>query len=133
MQRVNEAYGRNNLLRLLELQLELEHIDQHAINNLSDERLKHYNRILKEQLAELDQEILQVEAGFRMRYGIPPYIALSPHTVMRNLAANVVEVQRAIRAMEIDLLAFDELKQFKLWLKEMRRRQTAPQFDDRFF
>ena len=31
MQRVNQAYDKNNLLQLLELQLELEHIDQFAL------------------------------------------------------------------------------------------------------
>ena len=41
MQRVNQAYDKNNLLQLLELQLELEHIDQFALNNISDDRLKH--------------------------------------------------------------------------------------------
>ncbi|WP_409015107.1 hypothetical protein [Caballeronia sp. LZ001] len=62
MQRANQAYGKNDLLKLLELQLELEHIDQRAINVISEDRLKHYNKILREQLGELDQEILHVEA-----------------------------------------------------------------------
>ncbi|WP_341773970.1 J domain-containing protein [Burkholderia seminalis] len=64
MQRVNEAYQKHNLLQLLELQLELEHIDQRALDNMSDERLKHYNTILKEQVRELDQEIAHVEMPF---------------------------------------------------------------------
>jgi hypothetical protein len=34
--------------------------------------LKHYNKILREQLCELDQEILHVEDGFGHAYGIPP-------------------------------------------------------------
>ncbi|WP_262471530.1 J domain-containing protein, partial [Clostridioides difficile] len=42
MQRVNEAYDKNNLLQLLELQLELDHIDQRSINHISEARLTHY-------------------------------------------------------------------------------------------
>jgi hypothetical protein len=55
MQRVNQAYDKQDLLTLLELQLEIEHIDQAAINSLNEERLTHYNQILKEQLAELEE------------------------------------------------------------------------------
>jgi hypothetical protein len=36
MQRANHAYGKNDLLKLLELQLELEHIDQPAYTTLDD-------------------------------------------------------------------------------------------------
>jgi hypothetical protein len=72
MQQANQAYGKKNLLKLLELQLELEHIDRNAINDISEDRLKHYNKILREQLCELDQEILHVEDGFGHAYGIPP-------------------------------------------------------------
>ena len=49
MQRVNQAYAKGNLLQLLELQLELEHIDQAALANISEDRLFHYNSILKEE------------------------------------------------------------------------------------
>ena len=78
MQRVNQAYDKNNLLQLLELQLELEHIDQSAIDNISEDRLKHYNKILKDQLAELEQEIVHVEGGFRAQFGISPFVEVSP-------------------------------------------------------
>jgi hypothetical protein len=60
MQRANQAYARNDLLTFLELQLEMEHIHQGAINDISEGRLKHYNKVLKEQLAEPDGEILHL-------------------------------------------------------------------------
>jgi flagellar biosynthesis GTPase FlhF len=130
MQRANRAYGKNNLLQLLELQLELEHIDQSAINDISEDRLKHYNSILKEQLGELDQEILHVEARFRYSYGIPPFIELSPDTVVRNLAGDIAELQQSIRDLEKDLLVFEDLKKFKSWLKGIKRRQAVHRFDE---
>ncbi|MEX3816413.1 molecular chaperone DnaJ [Paraburkholderia sp. BR13439] len=130
MQRANHAYGRNDLLKLLELQLELEHIDQSAINELSEDRLKHYNKILKEQLGELDQEILQVEASFRHAYGIPPFIDIAPATVLHNLANDIAGLQQHIRDLETDLLVFEDLKQFKGWLKQLKYRQTAVPFDE---
>ncbi|MDI7066794.1 hypothetical protein QMO17_36840, partial [Klebsiella pneumoniae] len=89
MQRVNEAYGKNNLLHLLELQLELEHIDQNAIDNLSEDRLRHYNKILREQVGELDDEIMFVEMAFKERYGLDPMASITPKNVMHGLTEDV--------------------------------------------
>ena len=133
MQRANQAYAKNNLLQLLELQLELEHIDQSAINNLSEDRLKHYNTILKEQLGELAVEIHHVEGQFRAQFGISPFVAASPRTLLRSLAKEIAGVQHAIRVLEKDLLAFEDVKNVKAWLKEMRRQPAMNDFDDRFF
>lgn len=128
MQRVNEAYEKRNLLQLLKLQLELEHIDQNAVNNISEDRLKHYNKILKEQLVELEQEIFHVEGGFVMQSGIDPFKKASPRTIMRHLASEIVEVQHAIRDIEKDMLEFEDIKKVKAWLKKMRRQ--AAEMDD---
>jgi hypothetical protein len=130
MQRANQAYDKNNLLQLLELQLELEHIDQTAINNLSEDRLVRYNDILKEQLRELEQEILYVEDRFRMQFGISPFVNLSPSTVMRSLASDIVDARHAIRDLEKDLLAFEDIKKLKAWLKELRHRPRMASVDD---
>lgn len=130
MQRANAAYAKNDLLRLLELQLELEHIDQAAIDNLSEERLKHYNKVLKEQLAELDHEILHVEGDFRAQSGMPPFAPLSPATLMRHLERDIANVRQGIQEMKRDLLAFGDIKKLKAWLKEMRRRARRDEFFD---
>ena len=45
MQKVNVAYGNKDLLQLLELQLQVEQIDQAHVNNIAEDRLKHYNKI----------------------------------------------------------------------------------------
>jgi hypothetical protein len=129
MQRVNEAYQKNNLLQLLELQLELEHIDQHALNSMSEERLKHYNTILKEQVRELDQEILHVESAFRYAYGIDPFEPVSPDTVLRNLAVDLKELRLNIRTLEQDLAAFEDIKNLKRWLKRIQLIPAASTFD----
>ncbi|QIN62721.1 hypothetical protein SBC1_27370 [Caballeronia sp. SBC1] len=133
MQRANQAYSKNSLLQLLELQLELEHIDQSVINNIGEDRLKHYNKILKEQVGELDHEILHVENGFKHSYGIPPFIEVSPGTIMRNLAADIFSLQESLHALEHDLLVFDDVKQLKGWLKSVKRSLATPRFDDMLF
>jgi len=133
MQRANQAYQKNNLLQLLELQLEMEHIDQTALNNISEDRLKHYNKILREQLAELAQEIFHVEAGFRAQFGISPYASVSPGNIMRRLVSDIVGVQHAIRDLKQDLLAFEDIRKVKAWLKGVRRQPGMDDFDDLLF
>jgi len=130
MQRVNQAYEKNNLLQLLELQLELEHIDQSHINNLGEERLAHYNKILKEQLRELEDEIIRVEDDFSMRFGIDPFVQLSPATIMHHLARDIVLTQQAIRDMKKELADLQDIKKAKAWLKKMHRGSRMDFLDD---
>ena len=129
MQRINQAYDKKNLLLLLELQLELEHIDQTTINNISASRLKHYNKILKEQLSELENEMFVTEDMFKSQFGISPFERLTPGTLMRNLAAEIVGIQQAIRELKNDLLVFRDIRKLKAWLKDMRRRQKMDFLD----
>lgn len=129
MQRINQAYDKKNLLLLLELQLELEHIDQTTINNITSSRLKHYNKILKEQHGELEHEIFITEDMFKSQFGISPFERLTPSTIMRNLAAEIAGIQQAIRELKSDLLAFQDIKKLKAWIKEMRRRQKMDYLD----
>ncbi|MGA7181399.1 MAG: DnaJ domain-containing protein [Thiobacillaceae bacterium] len=132
MQRINQAYDQKNLLLLLELQLELEHIDQATINNISAGRLKHYNKILKEQLNELENEIYNTVDMFKAQFGISPFARISPSTIMRNLAADIVGIQHAIRDLKSELFIFQDIKKLKAWLKEARRRQKMDYFDTPF-
>ncbi|MEO6920903.1 MAG: molecular chaperone DnaJ [Collimonas sp.] len=120
MQRVNIAYDKKDLLGLLELQLEIEQIDQAKINSLSEARLKHYNKVLTEQAAELREEIAGVEADFRTHFHVGPKEALSPALAMRYLKNDIREMQQHINALKNELLAFDDVKNIKVWLKSYR-------------
>lgn len=117
MQRVNEAYAKNNLLQLLELQLELDHIDQRSINGISETRLTHYNQILKDQVRELDRQIHRAELGFRHTYGYQRFGALSPDAVLHHLAAEIDALHERIRSLEDNLAAFDDIKRLRRLLK----------------
>ena len=117
MQRVNEAYDKSNLLQLLELQLEREHIDQRAINHISEARLTHYNEILKDQVRELDRQIHRAEMGFRHTYGYHQPGGLSPDAVLTHLAANIDALHERIRHIEQYLGSFDDIKQLRRMLK----------------
>jgi hypothetical protein len=132
MQRINQAYDQKNLLLLLELQLELEHIDQATINSISANRLKHYNKILKEQLIELEYEIFHTEDMFKAQFGIATFARLTPDKVMRNLAADIASIQTDIRVLKSDLLVFQDIKKVKAWLKAIRQQPAMDYLDDYF-
>jgi hypothetical protein len=125
MQRANQAYEKNNLLQLLELQIELEHIDPSALNNLGEERLLRYNKTLKQQLSQLNAEKNQLEMDFRARFSIHPndlgYNA-SPASVMRLLAQDIAAHQRDLHRMKLDLSEIHDAKSIKIWLKTMHYR-----------
>lgn len=128
MQRINHAYAQNNLLLLLELQLELEHIDQTTINNITASRLKHYNKILNEQLKELKLEIFDAEDMFKAQYGISPFAKLTHKSIMHNLAADIAGIRQFIHELKDNLLVFQDTKMLKAWLKAMQRRHRMDEF-----
>lgn len=139
MQRVNQAYDKKDLLLLLELQLELEHIDAATIAGLSEERLKHFNKILKDQLAELEQEIAYLEEPMRQMFQLPPHLMLKPQGVMPRLLKDIAELQRHIRQIKKDIEIPGDIAVFKAWIKARQReaRAMARDMDDdddfRFF
>jgi hypothetical protein len=121
MQRVNQAYASRSLLDLLEIQLELEHIDQASLDNVSGDRLKRWNTVLKEQLRGLDQELIEVEAGFQARCGMSPLLTVSPKSVRRALITNITQLREGVRAFQLDLRVFDDIHRLKSWLKGVKR------------
>lgn len=125
MQRVNQAYDKKDLLQLLELQLELEHIDAHTIAGLSDDRLKHFNKILKDQLGEIEQEIMRMEMPLRAQFQMQPYRRLTPNAVIPMLERNIAELKRDIPKLKRELLVPKDLAAFKLWIKARRREAQA--------
>jgi len=130
MQQVNQAYDKKDLLALLGLQLKIEHIDQAALNSLSEERLAHFNKILKEQLRELEDQVFHFTYEIRLNLGIDPYSSLAPATLMRNLDADIAQARKELREIEADLKAIQEIATLKAWLKRMRRHQRNDDFAD---
>ena len=130
MQKANVAYGNKDLLQLLELQLQVEQIDQTQINNIAEDRLKHYNKILKEQLQQLQQEVQGIEIAWKMQLHLPPYAQVTPKGLIDHLQADIRQLKRQVAAIKQDLQTFQDIQRLKAWLKTYKipRRQEVVGF-----
>jgi hypothetical protein len=127
MQQVTVAYGNRDLLKLLELQLSVEQIDQSKLNNIAADRLKHYNKILSDQLREIQDEVLFKEDEIRLLLGMDRFTPLSPKRLGVLLKTDIRVMQEEIARIQHDLRLFRDVKQLKAWLKGYRI--PTPEFD----
>ena len=120
MQKVNVAYGNKDLLQLLELQLQVEQIDQAHVNNIAEDRLKHYNKILKDQLQQLQHEVQGIEMVWRMQFNLPPFAIVSPKAVMDQMQAEIRQLKREVAGIKQDLHTFQDIELLKGRLKSYK-------------
>lgn len=123
MQRANEAYERGALLELLELQIEIQHIDEAYLSTLPSEKIQQYVQILKGQVRELDVEMNRIESGLMSEFGFNPYQKLSPLTLLKILHEYVISTQNQIRGLESELERISDLRQLKDFLKMLKAPQ----------
>lgn len=124
MQRVNTAYEAHDLLALLTLQLEIEQIDAEHLARVSQERLRHYNAVLREQQKELEQELETIRDGFRMLLD-DPHTPVTPAAVQAALHRDVGSARRAIREIEAHHEMLLHAVPRRRWLKEYARERRA--------
>jgi hypothetical protein len=129
MQRVNQAYAANDLLALLELQLQIEQIDASHIANASAQRLKHYNKVLSEQLGELRAEVGRVEMQFRIEFGLEPGWGMNPRKLGQVLEHSSRELRAELNEQQRDMRVLADMAATKRWLKRQRQLLREAEFD----
>ena len=135
MRRVNSAYAKKDLLSLLELQLEAEQIDQSHLNNIAEDRLKNFNKILKEQLKELQQEIDQIQYPFRADLKLPPHAVLTQKFILQHLEDDIRGIKADMLQLKHELKIFQNPMALKAWLKDYKipKQSKFDDLDDLFF
>jgi hypothetical protein len=133
MQRVNVAYAANDLLGLLELQLEVEQLDQNGLDNLLEERIKQYNKILDGQVKQLQHENDELAFMLSMELGIEPYMRPAPAMMEQWLRDEVADRQSRNEEIARDIVDFHDFKKLKAWLKTYRIPKDRPMFEDDWF
>lgn len=129
MQRVNEAYARQDLLGLFALQLEIEQIDPAHLARASVERLRHYNHVLTAQWDELHNEIEVQITAFGMNFGIDPWRRLDPRKLAPLLEEDVREIRAALTRVARDLTQLAQPAGAKRWVQQARERQRMDDED----
>ncbi len=133
MQRANRAYDAGDLLGLLELQLETAQIDARHLEGAGTERLKHYNKVLAEQLAGLEREVEAVQWRFQADFGIDVDRTLDPKKLGVLVDQGWRELSAVLEAERHERRRLAQRAQVKAWLKELRRQARRGGLDDDLF
>ncbi len=130
MQKANIAYRNKDLIKLLELQLSAEQIDQSKLNTLDEERLSHFNKVLQKQHQELRDELRELEMQTRVQLNVSPYEKLTPKKIAASLKHDIQSLRYKLIMIQRDLTRFQNIGQLKKWLNRYRIPEPAP---DPFF
>lgn len=130
MQQVTVAYSKKDLLKLLELQLVVEQIDQIQLSHIADSRLKHYNQVLSSQLDELKVELAQQEMLGRQMVSAPSFMPIVPKHLMMTLKQDMQGLRETILNIQHDIRQLEDVKQLKMWLKHYQ--MDDPDLDSLF-
>ena len=127
MSQANAAYKRRDLTALLKLQLQVELADPRAIAGMADEKVAALSRLLKDQVATLEQELEVVQMQARQEFGMAMYGSINAATLARNLLRQRQGLQQDIEMMQRDLALVQDDAYFKRWLREQHK--AAQQID----
>ncbi len=128
MQRVNQAYAAGDLLALMQLQLEIEQVDRSQITAAPPERVRRFNKLLAEQLEEIEEEIVAREMHLCMHYGLVQEWRLNPMRLNDLIDGQVQEFEVGLFQINRDRAALGDQAGFKHWLKQVRRERQADFF-----
>ena len=122
MAEVNKAYESGNLLKLLQLQMQNLKIDSRAAATMADEKLRLINHTLRQQLSELEGEIVQLDVMAREEFRLDYHGALTAPILQRvlNTAAANARADNKILRQELTAIGRSETE-LKRWLKEQRQ------------
>ena len=127
MQKVNQAHAANDLLGLLDLQVQIQQIDAADLARVDAPRLKSYNKVLADQLAQLRREVSDVEMNFRTTFGLAPEVKLKPGQLGAVLAQQQRELQEDLNLVARETRLFADPAATKRWLKTQRHAAQRPE------
>ena len=124
-----DSYARD--LVLLALQLQIEQIDASHAAQVTSEQVRHFNKVLAEQLAELEAEINGRQDMLCMSYGLAQSRRIDPLKLDAVLRSELRDVEAANKQLDHErrMLRGDPTLA-RAYLKQ--ERQMRRMLDDRF-
>ena len=120
MQRINQAYAANDLLALFEIQIEIDQLDPEHIGNLGTQRLRHYNRLLAEQLEQLRGKLQALEASAGADDDSDFKDGLDPQKLEMRLRRQARGLRAEVTRQEQLLRVLADKGATRRWLKQQR-------------
>ena len=91
----------------MRLQLELERIDQVHLENLAEDQLRHYNKLLREQARELDEALYQEQVQLEGFTGKPYYFTPTPTAMELDFQRQKMQLEAKIKQLAAEVRAFE--------------------------
>lgn len=136
MSEANAAYGRKDLVTLMQIQLSAELADPAAVSRLAEDKLAALTLLLKQQVAGLERERAARQGQLAGEFGLPAGQVANPNTLKQHLLALVDALESAVAQLESDLEQLGEPAALKRWLNQQRdtpRRVRADRDPDDYF
>jgi len=121
MGEVNAAYGRKDLVTLLNLQLQAELVDPDHLERIPDQRLQSLTLLLRRQVAELERERQSEQERWWHDLQLPWGASLDATALRQRLEDERDALEQRLHDIRLDLNAAAELATLKPWLNEQRR------------
>jgi hypothetical protein len=125
MSEANAAYGRKDLVTLMQIQLQAALVDAGAVARMADEKLAALTVLLKQQVADLERERAARQRQLAAEFDLPPGSAPNANTLKQQLLSAVQSLEAAVAQNEHDLAQVQDDAGVKRWLNA--QRQQAPQ------
>ncbi len=131
MKRVNQAYQNEDLLELLSLQIEIEQIDSEHLAALPEQRLRHYNHVLKEQVRTLEGERDALAAPLLMQFDLYMTPDSRARVLLEREFKQRVAAMRALKKQHCDALAaLDDPQRRRQLLDQLAAEQRDDDMDE---
>ena len=117
MSEANAAYGRQDLVALLNLQLRIAQADTQDLLQQPEERIAAMSLLLKQQAAELKNELFARQAQLQEELGLEFYQMPTAATLRSHLALQEEVLKESLALMASDLEAVQDDAELRRWLK----------------
>lgn len=127
MKQITQAYEKNDLFELLRLKISLQSIDINAWK-MADEQLKYYNKLLKEQIIELEREHWELHRKANVQSGnLFQRFGYDSDTTKTRMKHEMTRIKNLVKTLENEIAMLRIKENMRVFLK------TYSMYEDDFF
>ncbi len=121
MSEANAAYGRKDLVALMQIQQRASLAAPDAASRMGDDKLAALTRLLKQQVADLERERAARQSQLAHEFQVPLGLGVTPKTLHMVALEQESELEEALAVMQEDLALVQTDVGFKRWLAEQQK------------